>query len=232
MAGRDRAGGGASRAGGGASTDGGGPEVDVDLDAPTSSPVRRTRPPRRGGDRGRSPRRRRLVAAGAAGAVALVALLAVQHARGGQRGTEDAAAGLVGAGGGLVQASRPTSADNNTRAVLTVDLRNDTAAPVTLLALRPADDAGSLLRDDLRSSGAESMGVEQGRTLRPGRRVAVVMAGVVRCPGAGGGPAVTGDLSASVRDLDGVAREVTVPGPTDRSWTTALERACAAGPAR
>lgn len=161
--------------------------------------------------------------------VVVAALLAVQHARAGQR---DAEAGLVGVGGDLVQVSRPTSADNNTRATLTVDLRNDTAVPVTLVALRPTDDAGSLVRDDLRSSGAESMGVETGVTLRPGRRVTVVMSGVVRCPGAGGDPAVTGDLAASVRDPGRAVREVVVPGPTDRSWTTALARACAAGPAR
>lgn len=210
---------------GGTSTDGGdGPGVDVDLDAPA--------PPLPAVRRARPSRRRRWAAAAACTAVVVAALLAVQHARGDQRGTEDTAAGLVGVGGDLVQASRPTSADNNTRAVLTVDLRNDTAVPVTLVALHPSGDAGSLLRDDLRSSGAESMGVETGVTLRPGRRVTVVMAGVVRCPGAGGGRAVTGDLAASVRDPGGAVREVVVPGPTDRSWVTALERACTAGPAR
>lgn len=206
------------------------PVVDVDLDAPTSLPAL-SRQARAGTRRTGPSRRRRWAAAVASTAVVLAALVAVQHARGGQRDA-GAAAALVGVDGGLVQASRPTSADNNTRATLTVDLRNDTPAPTTLLGLHPTDDAGSLLRDDLRSSGAESMGVEPGVTLRPGRRVTVVMTGVVRCPGASGGPAVTGDLSASVRDVGGARRDVVVPGPTDRSWTTALARACAAGPAR
>ena len=201
-----------------------GPGTDLDAPAPpraVPAPAARRR------SWGR--RRRWWGAVVAATVAALAALVAVQHARGGAETDE---AGLVAVAGSLEGATRPTSADNNTRAVLRVELRNDADAPVTLLALRPTGDAGSLMRDDLRSSGAESMGVETGVTLRPGRRVAVSVSGVVRCAGAGGSPAVAGDLGARVRGADGVERELVVPGPTARSWTTALQRACAAGPAR
>ena len=199
----------------------------TDLDAP-APPRAAPRPP--GRSRGRPPgRRRRWGAVVVAAAAVLVVLVAVQHARG---GTAAEPAGLVAVAGSLEDVTRPTSADNNTRAVLRVELRNDADAPVTLLALRPTGDAGSLMRDDLRSSGAESMGVEQGLTLRPGRRVAVRVSGVVRCSGAGGAPTAAGGLGARVRGVDGVERDLVVPGPTVRSWTTALERACAAGPAR
>ena len=208
------------------------PGVEVgstDLDAPPrAAPPRAAAPTvRRATARSRS--RRRTVGVAAAVAVVAVALVLVQHARG---GAEAGGAGLVAVAGGLEALTRPTSADNNTRAVLRVELRNDAEDPVTLLALRPTGDPGSLMRDDLRSSGAESMGVQSGATLRPGRRVAVRVSGVVRCAGAGAAPTVTGDLGARVRGLDGVERDLVVPGPTARSWTTALQRACAAGPAR
>ena len=168
----------------------------TDLDAP---PRARPTPPAARRPAARRGRRCRWGAAAAVAAAALV-LVVVQHARGGGGATD---AGLVAVGGSLGEVARPTSADNNTRAVLRVELRNDAAAPVTLLALRPTGEAGSLMHDDLRSSGAESMGVESGLTLRPGRRVTVTLTGVVRCAGARGVPAVAGDLGARVRGADG-----------------------------